>query len=142
MTTGGADRPSGAICDAAPVRLKTRKEFLAVARGARRHAGSFVLQIRARRDAPGNGAGSPPRFGLTVAKKTVPLAVQRNRIRRRLREALRAGAALSGAPDHDYVLIARAEALRTPFARLREEIAAALAAPVREPRPKNRPSHP
>jgi ribonuclease P protein component len=140
MTTGGADRPNGAICGAAPLRLRTRKEFVAAARGVRRHASSFVLQVRPRGDAPENRDSAPARFGLTVAKKTVPLAVHRNRIRRRLREALRLGAALSGAPGHDYVLIARADALRTPFAQLREEIAVALSAPARDRRPKNRPS--
>ncbi|MDE2364818.1 MAG: ribonuclease P protein component [Hyphomicrobiales bacterium] len=126
MTTGGA----------APLRLKNRKDFVAAARGARRHARSFVLQARPRDD------DEPPRFGLTVSKKTEPSAVRRNRIRRRLKEALRLGAALSGAPGHDYVLIARREALAAPFADLKQEIAAALASPLRERSRKPRPSHP
>ncbi len=122
MTTGGA----------APLRLKKRRDFLAAGRGGRRHGRSFVLQAAAREDE------APPRFGLTVSKKTSPLAVRRNRIRRRLREALRTGAALSAIPGHDYVLVARIEALAAPFAALREEIAAALAAPPRAGRRKNR----
>jgi ribonuclease P protein component len=123
MTTGGA----------APLRLKTRKEFVAASRGARRHAQAFVLQIRAR------GDQEPPRFGLTVSKKSSKLSVHRNRIRRRLREALRLGAALSAHAGHDYVLVARSEALAAPFAKLKQEISAALAAPLRDRRPRNRP---
>lgn len=123
MTTGGA----------APLRLKKRRDFLAAGRGGRRHGRSFVLQVAAR------GDEAPPRFGLTVSKKTAPLAVHRNRIRRRMREALRIGAALSAAAGHDYVLVARTEALDAPFTALREEIAAALAAPPRAGRRHNRP---
>ena len=128
MTSGGA----------APLRLKKRKEFLAAARGARRHASAFVLQMADRAtDAP---ESAPPRFGLTVTKKTIPSAVRRNRIRRRLREALRQGAALSATPGCDYVFVAREKALDLPFARLMSEMSAALAAPARERRSKSRPS--
>ncbi|MFO1117182.1 MAG: ribonuclease P protein component [Beijerinckiaceae bacterium] len=123
MTTGGA----------APLRLKKRKDFLAAGQGGRRHGRSFVLQVAVRDD------DAPPRFGLTVSKKTAPLAVHRNRIRRRLREILRTGAALSAIPGHDYVLVARTEALAAPFAALREDVTAALAAPPRAGRRKNRP---
>lgn len=127
MTSGGA----------APLRLKKRKEFLAAARGARRHASAFVLQVAPRaEDAP---EIAPARFGLTVTKKTVPSAVRRNRIRRRLREALRQGAALSAPPGCDYVFVARGSALDLPFARLMSDMSAALAAPARERRPKARP---
>jgi ribonuclease P protein component len=146
MTTGGADRPNDLRCAAAPkgpavVRLRTRKQFVAVSRGARRHAASFVLQIAARPDAASD-APAPARFGLTVTKKTVPLAVGRNRIRRRMREALRLGAALSAAPGHDYVIVARENAVSAPFAQLKQDIAAALSAPVRDRRPKDRPPSP
>lgn len=127
MTSGGA----------APPRLKKRKEFLAAARGARRHASAFVLQVVPRAESAPEAAGA--RFGLTVTKKTVPSAVRRNRIRRRLREALRQGAALSAPPGCDYVFVARASALDLPFARLMSDMSAALAAPARERRPKARP---
>ena len=131
MTSGGA-----------PLRLKKRKEFLAAARGARRHAPAFVLQVNDRRaDAPVDPSdAAPARFGLTVTKKTVPLAVRRNRIRRRLREALRQGAALSAPPGCDYVFVARASVIDLPFARLLSDMSAALAAPARERRPKARPA--
>jgi ribonuclease P protein component len=146
MTSGGADKPTGPLCHAAPIRLKVRKDFVAASRGARRHAACFTLQIRPRGDAPdGNEPAddgrNPARFGLTVTKKTVPLSVHRNRIRRRMREALRLGAALSAAAGHDYVFVARENAISAPFDQLKTEMSAALAAPIRERRPKNRPAH-
>ena len=143
MTTGGADQPKGApkgaSRHAAFAKLKTRKEFVAIARGARRHAKMFVAQALERPDAR-TTEPSPARFGLTVTKKTVPLSVQRNRIRRRFREALRTGAALCAPAGHDYVLVARENALHAPFDQLKNDIAAALCAPLRERRQKNRPT--
>ena len=130
MASGGQKKISP------PLRLKKRKEFLAAARGSRRHASAFVLQAASRAELE----PAPARFGLTITKKTVPSAVRRNRIRRRLREALRQGAALSAPPGCDYVFVAREKALDLPFARLMSEMSAALAAPQRERRSKARPA--
>lgn len=59
----------------------------------------------------------PLRFGFTVTKKTGN-APERNRIRRRLREAVRqAGPTLPGIGG-DFVLIGRREALTVPFGTL------------------------
>lgn len=81
---------------------------------------------------------APPRFGLTVTKK-VAGAVGRNRIRRRLREALRIGGALTGDGElggpgglgaragQDYVIIARREALNAPFADIVSQMAEGFA---------------
>ena len=89
-------------------RLKQRADFLAAAAGAKasgaRPAAAFVLQARERGDA------APSRFGFTVSKK-VGNAVERNRVRRRLREIVRRSAALPRAAGHDYVLIGRRAAL-------------------------------
>ncbi len=63
-------------------RLKQRADFLAAAKGAKVPAGAFVLQARER------GDGAPARFGFTVSKK-VGNAVERNRVRRRLRDLVR-----------------------------------------------------
>ncbi len=100
-------------------RLKQRADFLAAAKGARVPAGSFVLQARERRDT------APSRFGFTVSKK-VGNAVERNRVRRRLREIVRRDAALIAAPGHDYVLIGRRAALTMRFDEISAEFARAL----------------
>jgi len=69
--------------------------------------------------------GAPPRFGFTVTKLS-GCAVQRNRIRRRLKEALRLLNPLPARPGHDYVILARPEALGMPFMALQGELVRAL----------------
>ena len=101
-------------------RLKHRADFLAAARGAKVQAGAFVLQARAR------GGTAPPRFGFTVSRK-VGSAVERNRVRRRLREIVRRHAALLAEDGHDYVLIARRAALQAPFDEMVADFTGALA---------------
>lgn len=103
-----------------PQRLRKRAEFLAVRRGERRRGPLFTLEVFDR------GDGDPPRIGFTVTKKTGN-AVQRNRIRRRLREAVRLHAAADMAPGKDYVIVARDELLTAPF----REIAAQLSRRMR-----------
>jgi ribonuclease P protein component len=70
-------------------------------------------------------AGERPRFGLTVTRK-VGIAFERNRIKRRLREALRLHVAVDGAPDVDYVIVARRELLSASFDRIVTELAEGL----------------
>jgi ribonuclease P protein component len=99
-------------------RLKQRGEFLAAAKGVKVPAAAFVLQALER------GDEAAPRFGFTVSKK-VGNAVERNRVRRRLREIAR----LNGGPaqaGHDYVLIGRRTALKLPFGRMIAEFEGAL----------------
>jgi ribonuclease P protein component len=79
------------------------------------HGRSLSLQVYRRED---EAAG--PRVGLTVTKK-VGNAVERNRVKRRFREALRAPD-LKTLPDHDYVIVARREALSAPFSKLVGEV--------------------
>jgi ribonuclease P protein component len=98
-------------------RLKKRSEFLRTARGKRAGRAAFSLQA--------TGSDLPePRIGFTVTNKTGN-SPQRNRIRRRLREAVRACAGALR-PQHDYVLVGRREALQTPFAELVSELATAI----------------
>jgi len=66
----------------------------------------------------------PARIGFTVSKK-VGSAVERNRVRRRLREVVRAAADLTR-PGHDYVLIGRRAGLGAPFAGMVEDFKGAL----------------
>ena len=100
-------------------RLKQRADFLAAAAGAKAPGASFVLQARARDDS------APSRVGFTVSKK-VGNAVERNRVRRRLREVVRLSGAMARQTGHDYVLIGRRAALGAPFDRLIAEFAGAL----------------
>ena len=100
-------------------RLKRRADFLAAREGARAPASAFLVQARNRHDA------AEPRVGLTVTKQTGS-AVERNRIRRRLREAARNVMSAAGKPGFDYVLVARREALGAPFAVLVKDLERAL----------------
>ena len=111
-TLGPTPRPWG--------RLKQRAEFQRAGKGRRVGATGFTLQANIRL-----GEAEGPRFGLTVTKKTGNSPV-RNRIRRRLREAMRRISPLDARPDHDYVLAARREALSIPFDALVADIAGAI----------------
>ena len=100
-------------------RLRQRADFLAAASGSKVPSKSFVLQTRKRDD------DGPVRIGFTVSKK-VGTAVERNRVRRRLRAIVRHSDALHLQPGHDYVVIGRRTALKTPFEGLIEELDGAL----------------
>jgi ribonuclease P protein component len=90
-------------------RLTRRREFLAAANGGRAHGSLLSMQTCKR---PGDGG--EPRFGMTATRKTGG-AVERNRMRRRLREALRQCGARLGQPGHDYVIVVRRALLDARF---------------------------
>ena len=100
-------------------RLRQRADFVATAAGAKAAAAAFVLQARNRQDQ------GPARFGFTVSKK-VGNAVERNRVRRRLREIVRLSGAIRLRVGHDYVLVGRRAALELPFSRMAQEFEGAL----------------
>lgn len=139
MTKGAKSEPQA---HAAPERLRRRSEFLrAAASGVSRQLPAFKLQMAQRDEDP---AGAP-RFGITVTKK-VAGAVGRNRIRRRLREALRLCGAAAAPPGSDYVLIARRASLTAPFSDLATQLAEGLARVSRSgalpQKPRSRPPAP
>lgn len=111
--------PAGAAGQPAMERLRQRADFLAAASGTKVPAAAFVLQARQRDDA---GAA---RIGFTVSKK-VGNAVERNRVRRRLREAVRLSDGERVKAGYDYVLIGRRAALTLPFDRIAQDFAGAL----------------
>ena len=109
-------------------RLKRRTDFKTAAKGARAPAGAFVLQARCRaQDGEENGqeGKNPARVGFTVSRQ-VGNAVERNRVRRRLREMVRLTPAATLRPGHDYVLIGRRTALAAAFADMTRQFDAAI----------------
>ncbi len=96
-------------------RLRKRSEFLAVRAGEKRRGPLFLLEVLDRADM------APPRLGITVTKR-VGNAVERNRVRRRIREAVRVGASDDMAAGNDYVVVGRREVLAAPFEKLKREL--------------------
>jgi ribonuclease P protein component len=109
----------GALGGVPMQRLRQRADFLAAATAAKVPTAAFVLQARKRDD------GGPIRVGFTVSRK-IGTAVERNRVRRRLKEIVRLSAATGLSRGHDYVLIGRRAALSRPFAQMTEDFKRAL----------------
>ena len=98
--------------------IRKRADFLAANRGLRNAKTGFVLLTR-----PNGGLGK--RYGITVTKK-IGSAVVRNRMKRRFRELLWAALPEQGLSDHDHILIGRDGGVERDFAKLGEELTAAL----------------
>ena len=99
--------------------LTRRADFLAANRGLRVARPGFVLLVNP-------NPLDQVRFGITVTKK-IGNAVVRNRMKRRFRALLRELLPEQGLPAHDHVLIGRDGGVEREFAKLREELTAALA---------------
>jgi ribonuclease P protein component len=109
-------------------RLKRRMDFRAAAQAMRAPGRTFVLQARQRPD------DGDVRVGFTVSRQ-VGNSVERNRVKRRLRELVRLADTESLRSNHDYVLIGRRAALTSPFGEMKKELVAALAR-IRASRPQ------
>jgi ribonuclease P protein component len=97
--------------------LLKRSDFLRTAKGRRLHTDLFTLQaVRS------SGDMISPRFGITVTSKTGN-AVERNRMKRRLRDAIRHGARKMARPSTDYVIIGRRALLSAQFDAIVHELA-------------------
>jgi len=114
-------------------RLKTRSAFRAVASGRRISSPGFTLQALR----TGRQEARPPRFGFTVTKKTGN-AVVRNRIRRRLKEAVRLAGVENGKDNTDYVLVGRRAALSLEFERLVTDLLTGITALSRRDDPQQK----
>lgn len=100
-------------------RLKKRPDFLACAQAPSCARGAVVVQARARDDAP------LVRAGFTATRR-IGGAVERNRAKRRLREAARLLLPQFAKPGFDYVFIARAGVTKRPWDRLLDDVKSAL----------------
>lgn len=132
-TSSAGSRPAA---PAPLARLLKRPDFLRAAGAGRKCAmPGLVLQAYNRKDGrPRSGDRSAAaraldpaaiRFGLTVSKK-VGNAVERNRVRRRLRALARETLPRLGEHGTDYVLIGRAASLDRSFPDLRCDLEKAL----------------
>ena len=104
-------------------RISDRATFHALRRNGRRVRRS-ALTVTFLAPAPGS-APVPPRAAFTVGKATGG-AVLRNRVRRRLRAALRELAAADRLPAGAYLLGASAAVAQMPWSALRDELASAI----------------
>ncbi|OYW28999.1 MAG: ribonuclease P protein component [Caulobacter sp. 12-67-6] len=111
------------MSEALPVkieRIKKRPDFLLAAKAPALSRGAVFMQMRARLD-------DDPliRVGFTATKK-VGGSVERNRAKRRLREAARLLLPLHGRPMYDYVFIARGGTRTREWGRLLDDVKTAL----------------
>ena len=109
-------------------RLKRRGDFLRVARGAKWATPGLILQAAPRpsKEQPSPAeSDSHARIGFTVSRK-VGGSVERNRARRRLREAARLVMPARARPAIDYVLIGRHTTLTRSWPQLVHDLETAL----------------
>jgi ribonuclease P protein component len=113
------DPPSGES-DAIIYKLQKRWQFLACAKGRSVARGGVAIQVLRRSD-------DSPRIGVGfTATRKIGGAVQRNRAKRRMREAARQLLPLHSVPGHDYVFVARGGTIDRDWRRLLDDARSAL----------------
>lgn len=102
--------------------LKKRSDFLRIGKEGKRFACPlFSVTMLAAPD-----ERIDVQVGYTVSKKVSKKAVVRNRIKRRLKEAVRLDFPVLAKPGNDYVIIARQASENVEFVQLRESLRFAL----------------
>src|SRR5690349_12670260 len=114
MADAASDTPTFRI-----ERLRKRPDFLACAQAPACARGAVLVQARFRQD---EARDDTPlvRAGFTATKR-IGGAVERNRAKRRLREAARLLLPALASPGFDYVFIARGGVLTRPWDRLLDD---------------------
>lgn len=97
-----------------------RADFKAVSKGRRYTSEIMTLQADNRSELFGE-----PRFGFVLTKKTGN-AVERNRMRRRLRAAIRETKAVVGSEPNDFVIVGRRALLSASFDSIVTELTQGL----------------
>jgi ribonuclease P protein component len=98
--------------------------FEALLRRGRRREGEYVQLLAS------PAARTPGRAGLIVGKKALPLAVDRNRVRRMLRESLRE--ARPAIENYDVILRLKRSCPRTQYRRVAADAALLIASLIGE----------
>ena len=102
-------------------RLRKHADYQLVYKAARKQFGKQIAYFHALRPAERRSDTPGPRIGLTVPK-ALGKAVDRNRIKRRLREAVRHALPLLSAPV-DVILHPKRSVIDADFANLEREVA-------------------
>jgi len=105
-------------------RLKKRPDFLACAQAGHCARGAVLVQARERSESASDEAPLV-RAGFTATKR-IGGAVERNRAKRRLREAARLLLPELASPGFDYVFVARGGVTTRPWPRLLDDVKSAL----------------
>lgn len=107
-------------------RLTHRADFLRIAgRGRKWVTPGLILQVAPRPALADGSEEKGLRIGFTVSRR-VGNAVARNRVRRRLRAAVREVLAVHGKAGRDYVVIGRRSSLTRPYGALVQDLGMAL----------------
>ena len=129
MTEMVRGNPTQAKVEWSAGRLRKHADYQRVYQASRKQFAKQMSYFYASRSSPGQDAASQPnvgghpvRIGLTVGK-AMGKAVERNRIKRRMREAVRRQLALLDVPV-DLVLHPKRSVLDLDFATLQREVAA------------------
>jgi ribonuclease P protein component len=105
-------------------RLKKRPDFLSCAKAPSCARGAVLVQAKFREESA-RDALPLVRAGFTATKR-IGGAVERNRAKRRLREAARLLLPDLASPGFDYVFIARGGVTTRPWPRLLDDVKSAL----------------
>lgn len=105
-------------------RLRSADDFQRVRRAGKRRQGQYLTLGFARSELGDEGAIAPARVGFSVSKR-VGDAVTRNRVKRRLREAVRRRL-WQVIPGWDMIFTARPDAAGADYTALRDELDALL----------------
>jgi ribonuclease P protein component len=100
-------------------RIRKRPDFLACAKAPSCARGAVMIQARPRDES------SLVRAGFTATRR-IGGAVERNRAKRRLREAARLLLPDLASPGFDYVFVARGGVTSRPWPRLLDDVKSAL----------------